>query len=258
MALGLKDKGGKLSNPAYFRLKFCSYARHIYCDYCPIIMEFPLTEVSSGLMHKLKECDCPLFQMPREIERVKIGCSSGNHGTLTKPASASSSRNYIYGSKKETEILVEARRCYALKTRANPIEKGWTHVRFPLKSWNIPPKVAWFFLIRVNISSAPHILTSDFIQTLGAFNETAIRGMWPTWENWLSQEQNKWFRHWNPKTILDSRSKRLKSLPARRSQRHPGAPTPQGRAAIVCLFGTDCSDYDPSGQSKSPEQFPLF
>jgi hypothetical protein len=32
-----------------------------------------------------------------------------------------------------------------------------------------------------------------------------------------------------------------------------GAPVPQGQAAVVRLFGTDCSDYDRSDQSKSPE-----
>jgi hypothetical protein len=56
---------------------------------------------------------------------VKIGRSSGDHGTVTKPASASSSGNFIEGSKKEPEILAEARRCCcALKNPANPIEKG--------------------------------------------------------------------------------------------------------------------------------------
>jgi hypothetical protein len=42
-------------------------------------------------------------------------------------------------------------------------------------------------------------------------------------------------------------------MPVRRSQKHPGAPAPQGQAARVWLFGTDCSHYDPSGQSKSFE-----
>jgi hypothetical protein len=87
-------------------------------------MEFPLTEVLNGLMHRLKEFERPLFQMPMEIERVKLGRSSGNHGTVTKPASASSSGNFIEGSKEETEVLAEARRCCDLKTLANPIEKG--------------------------------------------------------------------------------------------------------------------------------------
>jgi hypothetical protein len=85
-------------------------------------MEFPLTEISNGLMHKLKEFKCPLFQMPMEIERVKIARSSGNHGTVTK--SLSSLGNFIEGYKEETEILVEARRCCALKNLANPVEKG--------------------------------------------------------------------------------------------------------------------------------------
>jgi hypothetical protein len=34
-------------------------------------MELHLTEVSNGLMHKLKEFERPLFQMSIEIERVK-------------------------------------------------------------------------------------------------------------------------------------------------------------------------------------------
>jgi hypothetical protein len=93
-------------------------------DYWPIVMEFPLTKISDGLMHKLKEFEHPRFQIPMQIERVKISRSSGNHVTVTKPASASSSRNFIEGSKKETEILVGARRCCALKNLANPIEKG--------------------------------------------------------------------------------------------------------------------------------------
>jgi hypothetical protein len=58
-----------------------------------------------------------------EIERVKIARSSGNHGTVTKPASASSSGNFIEDSKEETDILAEARRC-VLKNLANPTEKG--------------------------------------------------------------------------------------------------------------------------------------
>jgi hypothetical protein len=53
-------------------------------------MEFLLTEISNGLMHKLKEFERPLFEMSMEIGRVKIGRSSGNHGTVTKLASASS------------------------------------------------------------------------------------------------------------------------------------------------------------------------
>jgi hypothetical protein len=62
--------------------------------------------------------------MPMEIERVKIGRSSGNHGSVTKPVSASSSGNFVEGSKEEAEILAEARRCCALKNLANPIEKS--------------------------------------------------------------------------------------------------------------------------------------
>jgi hypothetical protein len=90
-------------------------------------MEFPLTETSNGLMHKLKEFEQPLFQMPIEIERVKIGRLSGNHGTVAKQVSASSSGNFIQGSKDENEILTQARRCCVLKGLANPIEK-WLHV----------------------------------------------------------------------------------------------------------------------------------
>jgi hypothetical protein len=45
--------------------------------------------------------------MQFEIERVKIGLSSGNYGTVMKPAS--SSGNFIEGSQEETEILGEAR-----------------------------------------------------------------------------------------------------------------------------------------------------
>jgi hypothetical protein len=85
-------------------------------------MEFPLTEVSNGFMRKLKEFERPFFQMPMEIERVKICRSSGNHRTVTKPASVPNSGNFIEGSKEETEILAEARRCGALKNRANPFE----------------------------------------------------------------------------------------------------------------------------------------
>jgi hypothetical protein len=90
-------------------------------------MEFHLTEVLNGLMHKLKEFERPFFQMPTEIERVKINRSSGNHGTVTKPASASRSGNFIEDSKEETDILVEAGRCCALKNMVNPIGK-WLNV----------------------------------------------------------------------------------------------------------------------------------
>jgi hypothetical protein len=90
----------------------------------PLIIEFPLTEVSNRLMHRLKEFECPLFQMPVEMESLKIGRSSGNHGTVTKSASASSNRNCIKGFKEEIAILAEARRCCALKNLANPIGKG--------------------------------------------------------------------------------------------------------------------------------------
>jgi hypothetical protein len=54
---------------------------------------------------------------------VKIGHSSGSHGTLTEPALVSSSGNSIEGSKEETENLAETRQCYALINLANPIEK---------------------------------------------------------------------------------------------------------------------------------------
>jgi hypothetical protein len=87
-------------------------------------MEFLLTEASNGLIYKSKEFECLLFQMPMEIERVKISHSSGNHGTMTRPASASSSGNFIEGSKEETEILAEARRCWAREGLASPIGKG--------------------------------------------------------------------------------------------------------------------------------------
>jgi hypothetical protein len=59
-----------------------------------------------------------------EIKRVKIGRSSGNHGTVTKLESASRSGNITEGRKEETEILAEARRYSALKNLANPIENG--------------------------------------------------------------------------------------------------------------------------------------
>jgi hypothetical protein len=58
------------------------------------------------------------------MERVKISRSSGNHGTVTKPASAPRSGNFVEDFKEETEILVETLRCRALKKRANPIKKG--------------------------------------------------------------------------------------------------------------------------------------
>jgi hypothetical protein len=138
-------------------------------------MEFLLTETSNGLMHKSKEFERLLFQMLMEIEKVKISRSSGNHGIVTIPASASSSGNFIEGSKEETEILTEVRRCWALENLANPIEKDKTCARLPLKSWNIPPRVARFFSNRVNIFSAQRILISNFTQTLSAFSETAIR-----------------------------------------------------------------------------------
>jgi hypothetical protein len=77
-----------------------------------------------------------------EIKRVKIGRSSGNHGTVTKPATASSSENFIEGSKEETEISAEARQCCTLKNLANPIENGETCVQLALKSCNIPLKTA--------------------------------------------------------------------------------------------------------------------
>jgi hypothetical protein len=58
-----------------------------------------------------------------EIEGLKISRSSRNHGTVTKPTSASSSGNFIEGFKEETEV----RRCCALKNLANLIEK-WLKV----------------------------------------------------------------------------------------------------------------------------------
>jgi hypothetical protein len=114
--------------------------------------------------------------MAMEIERAKIGRSGGNHGTVTKTASVSSSGNFIEVSKEETEILAEARRRCALKNLANPIKKVKCMCGCS-QSWNIPLKVAQFFSIRVNIFNAQRILTSNFIQILGAFNETAIREM---------------------------------------------------------------------------------
>jgi hypothetical protein len=75
-------------------------------------------------MRKLKEFKRPLFQIPMEIKRVKIGRSSANHGILTKPGSTPSSGNFIEYSKEETETLDEARRCCALKNLANLVEKG--------------------------------------------------------------------------------------------------------------------------------------
>jgi hypothetical protein len=84
-------------------------------------MEFPLAEVSNELMHKLKEFERSFFQMPVEIERVKIGCSNGNHGTVMKPASASSRGNFINGSKKETEILAEVADVVLSKIWQNPV-----------------------------------------------------------------------------------------------------------------------------------------
>jgi hypothetical protein len=74
-------------------------------------------------MHKLKEFERSLFQIPMEIERVKIGRSGRNHGMMAKPGSASSSENFIEGSRDETEILDEARRFCALKNLANLIGK---------------------------------------------------------------------------------------------------------------------------------------
>jgi hypothetical protein len=70
-------------------------------------------------MPKLKEFERPFFQVPTEIERVKIGLSTGNHGTVTKPASASSSGSSIEDFKKE----IVARQCCTLKNPANSIEK---------------------------------------------------------------------------------------------------------------------------------------
>jgi hypothetical protein len=112
-------------------------------------MEFPLTEVSNGLMRKLKEFECPLFQLPMEMERVKIGRSSGNHGTVTKPVSASGTKNFIEGSKEATEILTEARRCCAFRNLANPIEKM-------LKVCAVAPQIVEYFS-----ESCPILLNSS-------------------------------------------------------------------------------------------------
>jgi hypothetical protein len=88
-------------------------------------MEFPLTEVSNGLIDtQIERIRMSIFQMPMEVERMKIGFSSGNHGIVTKSASASSSGNFIECSKEETEISAKARRRCALKNLANAIEKG--------------------------------------------------------------------------------------------------------------------------------------
>jgi hypothetical protein len=114
--------------------------------------EFPLIEVLNGLIHKPKDFERTLFQMRMEIERVKISRSSGNHGTVTEPALASSRGNFIEDSKEETEILAEAPRCCVLKNMANPIEMGQTYMQLPLKSWNIPLKVARFFSLRSTFS----------------------------------------------------------------------------------------------------------
>jgi hypothetical protein len=88
---------------------------------------------------------------------VKIDRSSRNHGTVPKPASASGSGGFIEGSKTETEILAEARRCCALKNLADPSEK-WLKVsavasrimEYSSESWR-------FFSVRVNIFSAQRI-----------------------------------------------------------------------------------------------------
>jgi hypothetical protein len=74
-------------------------------------------------MHKLKEFKRSGFQIPMEIEGLKTGRSSENHGTVTKPASALSSGNVVEGSKEEAGILAEAGRCCVLKNLANSIEK---------------------------------------------------------------------------------------------------------------------------------------
>jgi hypothetical protein len=116
--------------------------------------------------------------MPMEIERVKTGRSSGNHGAVTKPAS--SLGNLIEGSKEETEILAEVRRCCTLKNLANPIEKGLNICAVASQIVEYSSESYPILLNSRNIFSGQRILTSNFAQTLGAFNETVIRGIRPT------------------------------------------------------------------------------
>jgi hypothetical protein len=103
-------------------------------------------------------------------------------------------------------------------------------LRLPLKSWNIPLKVAQFFSIRVNIFSAQRILMSNFTQTLGAFNETVIREMWLTWGKRLCQNRSSDFatevpkqyriheaRDWNASLLGEARG--IPEHPLRRVKR---------------------------------------
>jgi hypothetical protein len=112
-----------------------------------------------------------------EIEKVKIGRSSGNDGTVTKPGSASSSGNFIKGSTKETVILAAARRCCALKNLANPIEKGSNVCMvasqiMEYSSGSCPILLNWSQHFQCSM-----YLDFKFHTTPGAFNETVIRGV---------------------------------------------------------------------------------
>jgi hypothetical protein len=64
--------------------------------------------------------------MPMEIERPIFSRSTGNHGTVTKSVSVSSSGNFIEGSEEETEISAEARRDCAFKISG---ESDWKTVK---------------------------------------------------------------------------------------------------------------------------------
>jgi hypothetical protein len=191
--------------------------------------------------------------MPMEIERVKIGRRSGNQGTVTKSVSVSSRENFIESSKEETEILAVIRRCSALKNRANPIENRFNVcavasqiVEYSSESCPILLNSSQHFqcstYLNVKFHANSRRLQRDSYQrTVTHMRELAVPGTDQVISSLKSQ------------TMPDSRSKRLKCLPARGSQRHPGAPAPQGQAAIVRLFIADCSGYDLPGQSKSPE-----
>jgi hypothetical protein len=140
-------------------------------------MEFPLSEISNGLMHTLKEFEHPLFQISMAIGRVKIGRSSGNHGTVAKPTPASSSGNPVEVSEEETEILAEARRCCTLKNLANPIEKGLNVCAIASQIVECSSESCPILL-----NSRQHFHYSTYPNAknhtiLGTLNETAIRGM---------------------------------------------------------------------------------
>jgi hypothetical protein len=90
----------------------------------PVDNEIPSDRSHERIDDKLKEFERPLCQMPMQIERVKIGHSSGNHETVTKSTPASSRGHFIEGSKEETEDLAEPCRCCALNNLANLTEKG--------------------------------------------------------------------------------------------------------------------------------------